>query len=122
PRQASRRGLDPGAEVATRAEALHRNQKEVAEARAHGRLRDLDRSLVVDDERMRATDRRWIAADRRAVLVQGPRERVGLLHRGGARRPHITTPDVGVLGDDAQRPFGPVAADPDRRVRLLEWP
>src|SRR6266852_706412 len=68
---------------------------------------------------MRAADRLWIAADRRAVLVQGPRERIGLLHRGRARRPHIAAPDVGVLGDDAQRPLRPVAADPDRRVWLL---
>lgn len=58
-----------------------------------------------------------------AVLVQGPRERVGPFHRRGARWPDITAPDVGVLGDDrARRQVGyPSGDSPLRHSPLCRY-
>src|SRR5204862_1495799 len=74
---------------------------------------------VIHDEGVRAADRRGVAADRGAVLVEDAPELVRGLHRRRGGRPDIAAPDVGVLRGDAQRALGAIAADPYRRMRLL---
>src|SRR5437867_1947018 len=101
PRQESRRGVDSRAQVAARAEGLHRHEQEVGEAGTHGRPRNVDSGRIVHDESMRAADRLWIAADRGAVLVQGLRKRIRRVHRRSVRRPHIAAPDIAMLGGEA---------------------